>query len=107
MKKITKEELVKKIARGTKIPQRLVKPVVNMFVQQILKEFKDGNSVIIRGFGQFHPYLRKARTYYNPKYGTQAIMQNKVVLRFKPMKDTALPCEKNSNTGYSLDEARA
>lgn len=103
MKKTTKEELVKKIARSTKISQRLVKPVVNMFVQQILNEFQAGSAVVIRGFGQFYPYLRNSRTYYNPKSGTQATMQNKVILRFKPMKDTALLCEKNKSTEYSTD----
>ncbi|MCX6805880.1 MAG: HU family DNA-binding protein [Candidatus Saccharibacteria bacterium] len=61
-----KPELIQAIANKTRIPKNKIELVVDTMLDTIVNEVKDGEKVLISGFGVFHLTQRKARSGINP-----------------------------------------
>lgn len=88
MQIITKFDLIRCVGKETNISMATIKPIVETFLERIIEQVYAGNSISIRGFGSFYPYIRQERSYYNPRLGSKEIMQKKTFIRFKAMKST-------------------
>lgn len=66
-----KDELIKEIARITKLPAKNVDAVLSAFTDTITKILKKGGEVKLIGFGSFKTVKAKARTGRNPKTGKE------------------------------------
>lgn len=61
-----KPELIQEIANKTRIPKNKIELVVDTMLDTIIDEVKDGEKVLISGFGVFHLTHRKPRNGINP-----------------------------------------
>ena len=75
---MNKTELVHSVAREANLTQDEALRILNAFIKTITKSLKDGNSVVIAGFGSFNVKQREARDGRNPKTGE--------IIKIKPSK---------------------
>lgn len=66
---MNKTELIKSVAKTTKLSQEVVKVTVNELFEEITSALAKGESVQLVGFGTFEVRERAARTGRNPKTG--------------------------------------
>ena len=83
MSTITKKELVDRIAEKTKTKRLVVKPVIQSFLDEIIRELAKNNRLEFRDFGVFEPRLRAARRARNPKTQQEVGVPVARVVRFK------------------------
>ena len=76
---MNKEELVKEIAKKTKVTQKDAAEVLNALVDTIQKTVAKGNKVTLVGFGTFESRKRAARTGRNPQTGKEISIPAKTV----------------------------
>ena len=81
---MTKDEMVKKIARHSGIRQLYVNTVVEYLLEYITDELAAGNKVKLAGFGTFEPKEQAARTGRNPHTNEPVPIPARVVPSFKP-----------------------
>lgn len=62
-----KNEFIKQLAKETTLPQKEVNQVIKGAVDLIARRLKDGDKVVITGFGTFEVRRRRARRGVNPK----------------------------------------
>lgn len=85
---MTKQDLIEKIAKDTKLTKKEVEKVVNAMLETItacLSKAKP-EPVILTGFGSFVVAKRKERKGRNPKTGEPLTIPAKKVPRFRPGK---------------------
>ena len=58
---ITKKELIDRVAENTRTKRLIVKPVVQSFLDEIIRELAKNNRLEFRDFGVFEPRVRAAR----------------------------------------------
>ena len=68
---MNKEELVKEIAKKTRMPQKQVAEVISLMIESIEKTVARGKRVTLVGFGTFEARKRAARTGRNPQTGKE------------------------------------
>jgi DNA-binding protein HU-beta len=61
-----KPELIQEIANKTRMPKNKIELMMDTMLETIIDEVKDGEKVLISGFGVFHLTHRKARNGINP-----------------------------------------
>ena len=83
MSTITKKELVDRIAEKTHTKRLVVKPVIQSFLDEIIRELAKNNRLEFRDFGVFEPRLRAARKARNPKTQQAVGVPAARVVRFK------------------------
>lgn len=89
---MTKTELIKKLSDKSGVPQRDVRAVLDALTNArpgkgiISSSLKNGESVVISGFGTFHTRIRKARVARNPKTGGSVKVGDRLYPAFKPAK---------------------
>lgn len=89
---MTKTELIKKISDVTGLPQKDVRTVLEALTNArpgkgvITSTLKQGDKVIISGFGTFHVRERKTRQARNPKTGGKVKVPKRRYPAFKPSK---------------------
>ena len=83
MSTITKKELVDRIAEKTHTKRLVVKPVIQSFLDEIIRELAKNNRLEFRDFGVFEPRLRAARRARNPKTQQEVGVPTARVVRFK------------------------
>ena len=83
MSTITKKELIDRIAGTTHTRPGMVKPVVQSFLDEIIRELIRGNRLEFRDFGVFETKVRPARTARNPKTLENVQVPAARVVRFK------------------------
>ena len=66
---MNREELVKEIAKSTKLSQKSVSEVLSATVESIQNTVKKGDKVTLVGFGTFESRRRAARNGRNPQTG--------------------------------------
>ena len=76
---MNREELVKEIAKSTKLSQKSVSEVLSATVESIQNTVKKGDKVILVGFGTFESRRRAARTGRNPQTGKEIKIAAKTV----------------------------
>ena len=79
---VNKEELVKEIAKKTKVSQKQVADILVLTLDTIQKSVSKGKKVTLVGFGTFEPRKRAARTGRNPQTGKELKIPAKTVPAF-------------------------
>jgi len=83
MSTITKKELVERIAEKTNTKRLVVKPIIQSFLDEIIRELAKNNRLEFRDFGVFEPRLRAARRARNPKTQQEVGVPPARVVKFK------------------------
>ena len=83
---MNREELVKEIAKSTKLSQKSVSEVLSATVESIQNTVKKGDKVTLVGFGTFESRRRAARNGRNPQTGEELVIPACVAPAFKPGK---------------------
>ncbi|MCK5247777.1 HU family DNA-binding protein [Candidatus Bipolaricaulota bacterium] len=88
---MNKAELVEKLAKKTGLTKKDARAALDGVVEVITASLKNGEPVIITGFGKFETRRRKATTRMNPQTGQKIQTPAKTVPAFKAgknLKDT-------------------
>jgi integration host factor subunit beta len=80
---ITKKELVARIAEKTNQTKVVAKDIIQMFLDEIIRELGDGNRLEFREFGVFEIKERAARKAQNPRTLEKVDVPAKRVVKFK------------------------
>lgn len=83
MSTITKKVLIDRIAENTSTKRVVVKPVVQSFLDEIMRELANDNRLEFRDFGVFQTSKRAARKAQNPKTLKQVEVCARRVVKFK------------------------
>ncbi len=87
-KKQTKSDLVDKIYGKNGHDLKVIRSVVDSFLDEVKKALEDGQSVELRGFGTFEIRERKGRQKArNPKTGEIVSVKDHAVVAFRAGKD--------------------
>jgi len=79
---MNKEELVKEIAKKTRLAQKQVAEILGLTIETIEKTVSKGKKVTLVGFGTFEARKRAARTGRNPQTGQEIKIPAKTVPAF-------------------------
>lgn len=80
---MTKADLIKNVAKATKVSRKETAAVIDTFVAGIEKEVSKGKSVNLKGFGQFYTITRAARKGRNPSTGKAMEIPSTLLTKFK------------------------
>jgi integration host factor subunit beta len=83
MSTITKKEIIDRIAENTNTQRAVVKPIVQVFLDEIINELTKNNRLEFRDFGVFETKIRAARKAQNPKTMEQVRVPAKRNVKFK------------------------
>ncbi len=83
MNTITKKDLVDRIADRTGNKRVVVKKIVQLFLDEIIRELGEGNRLEFRDFGVFELRSRAARVAQNPKTMEKVYVPCKRTVKFK------------------------
>lgn len=79
---MNKEEMVKEIAKRTRMPQKQVAEVIALMIDSIEKTVAKGKRVTLVGFGTFEARKRASRIGRNPQTGAEIKIPAKTVPAF-------------------------
>lgn len=82
-KTVTKKEIVQEIAVKTALPTTQVGEVVQLWMDNMIRELAQGNRIELRDFGVFDVRQRAERTARNPKTGDKVKVPPRAVVSFK------------------------
>ena len=80
---VTKKDLVNRIADATGETKVVTKNVIQMFLDEIVRELAAGNRLEFRDFGVFEVKSRRARRAQNPRTLEKVAVPPKRVVKFK------------------------
>ncbi len=80
---MNKSELVDALANGSGITKAAASKVLDTFTKTITEALKNGDQVVLPGFGSFSTGLRSARTGRNPQTGQEIQIKASRVAKFK------------------------
>src|SRR5262249_43147146 len=80
---MTKAELVDHVATAVQLPKHQTDTVITQFLQAIMAALQAGETVELRGFGQFRRRHRQARAGRNPRIGTTVQIPAKTLPTFR------------------------
>jgi integration host factor subunit beta len=83
MATITKKELVNRIAERTGQTKVVAKEILQMFLDEVIRELSQGNRLEFRDFGVFEVKPRRARRAQNPRTLQKVEVPPKRVVKFK------------------------
>jgi integration host factor subunit beta len=83
MSTITKKEIIDRIAENTNTKRAVVKPVIQLFLDEIIEELTKNNRLEFRDFGVFETKIRAARKAQNPKTMERVQVPAKRNVKFK------------------------
>lgn len=79
----TKKDLIDRIAQRTGQKRGDVKESIQLFLDEMIDDLKNGNRIEFRDFGVFEVRERAARTAQNPKTLEQVAVPARKAVRFK------------------------
>ena len=79
---MTKQDLIAKIVRETRVSKRLASKMVATTLATITRSLEKGDAVTLVGFGTFKTAIRKARTGRNPLTGGTIKIPRRKTVRF-------------------------
>jgi integration host factor beta subunit len=83
---MTKSELIETLANKLPMNEAEAEKIINIILDDIITALKQGQRVIISGFGTFSVSVRKARSGRNPKTGESIQISASRSAKFKPGK---------------------
>ena len=84
MKTVTRLDVAEAIYTEVGLSRKDSNEILDMIVDEIVKELSDGNDVKLSSFGTFSLRDKNARTGRNPKTGVEAVISSRRVISFKP-----------------------
>lgn len=82
--KVTKDQLVERIASRANVNKKEVEDVLNAFEDVVIQVMKSGSEAVLTGFGAFLARKREARAGVNPQKPTERIQVPAVMVpKFK------------------------
>lgn len=80
---MNKSELVEAIAHGAGITKVAAGKIVEVFTETVTHALKNGEQVVLPGFGSFATTVRSARTGRNPQTGNPIQIKASRIAKFK------------------------
>lgn len=80
---MTNQELIVALAKRLDWTQRQVADILNGLVDLMTKQFEEGNSINIQGFGLFEPKKKSERISVNPVSKQRFLIPPKITLSFR------------------------
>jgi nucleoid DNA-binding protein len=87
---VTKAEIVDKISRELNVQKKDIAFVIDSFLEIVKNTLSSGETMELRGFGTFGHKIRKGRRARNPRSGEAVVVDDRVVITFKPGKEFKL-----------------
>ena len=84
MKTITRADVAETIYEEIGLSRKDSTDILDMILDEIVKELSNGNDVKLYSFGTFSLRQKKERSGRNPKTGVEAIISPRKVISFKP-----------------------
>ncbi len=84
MNTITRLDVAEAIYTEVGLSRKDSGEILDMIVDEIVKELSNGHDVKLSSFGTFSLRDKKARTGRNPKTGVEAVISSRRVISFKP-----------------------
>ena len=84
MKTVTRLDVAEAIYTEIGLSRKDSNEILDMIVDEIVKELSMGNDVKLSSFGTFSLRDKNARTGRNPKTGVEAVISPRRVISFKP-----------------------
>ena len=84
MKTITRADVAETICEEIGLSRKDSTDILDMILDEIVKELSNGNDVKLSSFGTFSLRQKKERSGRNPKTGVEAIISPRKVISFKP-----------------------
>lgn len=84
MKTITRSDVAETIYEEIGLSRKDSTDILDMILDEIVKELSNGNDVKLSSFGTFSLRQKKERSGRNPKTGVEAIISPRKVISFKP-----------------------
>ena len=81
---MNKQQLIEIIANENEITKDMAGRTVNTLIRTIIQSVKDGDPVVLVGFGTFRQVKRKGRTVRNPQTGENMQLHSRAVPKFIP-----------------------
>ncbi len=86
-KKMTKADIVEKVAEGTGLTKLETEAVIEGFLSTVIQSLRDGHGIEIRGFGSYKVKKKNAHMARNPRTGEKVFVDAHYVPVFKFSKD--------------------
>lgn len=83
---MNKEDLVKEVAKKTKVTQKEVGEILNSVIEVIEKNVSKGKKITLVGFGTFEAKKRASRVARNPQTNVPLTIPERTVPVFTPGK---------------------
>jgi nucleoid DNA-binding protein len=90
----TKADIIESISKGTGIPTKDVRVVVEALMEEVKEVFCKNDRLELRGFGVFENKFRKGRTGRNPKTMEEVKIPDRRVPSYKPPRKLRKKIEK-------------
>ncbi len=84
MKTITRADVAETIYEEIGLSRKDSNDILDMMLDEIVKELSNGNDVKLSSFGTFSLRDKKERSGRNPKTGVAAVISSRRVISFKP-----------------------
>ena len=84
MKTITRADVAETIYEEIGLSRKDSTDILDMILDEIVKELSNGNDVKLSSFGTFSLRQKKERSGRNPKTGVEAIISPRKVISFNP-----------------------
>lgn len=84
MNTVTRLDVAEAIYTEIGLSRKDSNDILDMVIDEIVKELSIGNDVKLSSFGTFSLRDKKARTGRNPKTGVEAVISSRRVISFKP-----------------------
>src|SRR5450759_876738 len=100
--RLTRAELTEKVHQVIGLPLKESDIVVCTILDSLVRAFRSGNKVEIRGFGTFNTRQRGGRTGRNPKTGARVDVPPKRIPFFKASKELRALVENWRSTSWTV-----
>ena len=84
MKTITRADVAETIYAEIGLSRKDSNDILDMILDEIIKELSNGNDVKLSSFGTFSLRQKKERSGRNPKTGVEAVITPRRVISFRP-----------------------
>ncbi len=86
-KKMTKADIVEKVAAGTGLTKLETEAIIEGFLTTVIQALREGYGIEIRGFGSYKVKKKNAHVARNPRTGEKVFVEAHYVPVFKFSKD--------------------